>query len=161
MPAVFVVLFAYLVQFICEAGIVAPIPLLILWLTKKKRAAKAAFVLCLLLALTVSMLAARKPYFRCPEEYRSYITEEEEKRVVGFNSGVWNPNIPIFPVCVTVLNCDGYRMQVRTQYLFFGSSEMEIVGLGTPNLTASLIRGLLQRDSMPSSEPPAGAHIYG
>ncbi len=142
MPAVFVVLFVYLVQFICEAVIAAPIPLLILWRTKKKRAAKAAFVLCLLLALTASMLIARRPYFRCPEKYRPYITENEEERVVGFNSGVWNPNIPIFPVCVTVLDMDGYRMQVRTKYLFFGSSEMEIVGLGTSDLTPSLLHGL-------------------
>ena len=142
LPGLFVVLFVYLAQLLCEAGIAAPIPLLILWLTKKKRAAKAAFVLCLLLALTASRLIARRPYFRCPEEYRPYITGEEEKRVVGFSSGVWSSNIPIFPVCVTVLDCDGYRMHVRTKYLFFGSSEMEIVGLGTPDLTPSLLHGL-------------------
>ncbi len=142
LPAVFAVLFVYLVQFICEAEIAAPIPLLILWRTKKKRAAKVAFVLCLLLALTASMLIARRPYYRCPEEYRPSITENEEERVVGFNSGVWNPYIPIFPVCVTVLDMDGYRMHVRTKYLFFGSAEMEIVGLDTPALTPSLLRGL-------------------
>ncbi len=161
MPGLFVVLFVYLVQFLCEAVIAAPIPLLILWLTKKKRAAKAAFIVCLLLALTASMLIARRPYFRCPEKYRPYITEEEEERIVSFNSGVWNPYIPIFPVCVTVLDMDGYRMHVRTKYLFFGSSEMEITGLGTPDLTASLTRGLCLRDSNPSSETPVPAKING
>ena len=140
----FVVVFVYLLQFLCEAVIAAPIPLLILWLTKKKRAAKAAFVLCLLLALTASVLVARRPFFRCPEKYRAYITEEEEERIVGFNSGVWSPRIPVFPVCVTVLNMDEDRVHVKTKYLFFGSSEMEITGLGTPDLTASLIHGLIQ-----------------
>lgn len=161
MPGLFVVFFVYLAQLLCEAVLAAPIPLMILWLTKKKRAAKAAFIVCLLLALTASMLIARRPYFRCTEKYRPYITEEEEERIVSFNSGVWNPYIPIFPVCITVLNVDGGRAHIRTKYLFFGSAEMEITGLGTPVLTASLTRGLCLRDSNPSSETPVPAKIYG
>ncbi len=144
MPGLFVVLFVYLFQLLCEAVIAAPIPLMILWLTKKKRAAKAAFIVCLLLALTASMLIARRPYFRCPEEYRTEITAEEEARIVDFYNGVWSPRIPVFPVCITVLNADGGRAHIRTKYLFFGSAEMEITGLGTPQLTPSLIRGLVQ-----------------
>ena len=138
----FVVVFVYLLQFLCEAVIAAPIPLLILWLTKRKRAAKAAFVLCLLLALTASVLVARRPFFRCPEKYRAYITEEEEERIVGFNSGVWSSRIPVFPVCVTVLNMDEDRVHVKTKYLFFGSSEMEIGRPGSPDPTPNLLRGL-------------------
>ncbi len=141
-PALFVVLVVYLLQFLCEALVAAPIPLMILWLTKKKQAAKAAFVLCLLLALTASVLAARRPYFRCPEKYRPYITEEEEERIVSFYSGVWSPRIPVFPVCITVLNMDEEKVHIRTKYLFFGSAEMEVTGLGTPELTPSLIHGL-------------------
>ena len=144
-PALFVVLSVYLIQFLCEAAVAAPIPLLILWLTKKKRAAKAAFVLCLLLALTASVLVARRPFFRCPEKYRAYITEEEEERIVGFNRGVWSLRIPFFPVCVTVLNMDEDRVHVKTKYLFFGSSEMEIGRLGSPDPTPSLIYGLRLR----------------
>ena len=141
-PALFVVLSVYLLQSLCEALVAAPIPLLILWLTKKKKAAKAAFVLCLLLALTASVLAARRPYFRCPEKYRPYIAEEEEERIVSFYSGVWSPRIPVFPVCITVLNMDEEKVHIRTKYLFFGSAEMEVTGLGTPDLTPSLIHGL-------------------
>ena len=141
----FVVLFVYLVQFLCEAAIAAPIPLLILWLTKRKRAAKAAFILCLLLALSASVLVARRPFFRCPEEYRTEITAEEEAQIVDFYNGVWSPRIPVFPLCITVLNVDGGRAHIRTKYLFFGSAEMEIEGLGTPALTPSLIRGLSLR----------------
>ena len=140
-----IILFIYLLQFLCEAVIAAPIPLLILWLTKRKRTAKAAFVICLLLALTASVLVARRPFFRCPEKYRAYITEEEEERIVGFNSGVWSPRIPVFPVCVTVLNMDDDRVHVRTKYLFFGSSEMEIGQPGSPDPTPSLIYGLRLR----------------
>ena len=110
-----VVLFVYLGQFLCEAVIAAPIPLLILWLTKRKRAAKAAFILCLLLALTASVLVARRPFFRCPEEYRAEITAEEEARIVDFYNGVWSPRIPVFPVCITVLNADGDRAHIRTK----------------------------------------------
>ena len=140
-----VVLFVYLVQFLCEAVIAAPIPLLILWLTKRKRAAKAAFILCLLLALTASVLVARRPFFRCPEEYRAEITAEEEARIVDFYNGVWSTRIPVFPVCITVLNADGDQAHIRTKYLFFGSAEMEITGLGTPDPTPSLIGGLRLR----------------
>ena len=141
----FVVLFVYLVQFLCEAAIAAPIPLLILWLTKRKRAAKAAFILCLLLALSASVLVARRPFLRCPEDYRTEITAEEEAQIVDFYNGVWSPRIPVFPLCITVLNVDGGRARIRTKYLFFGSAEMEITGLGTPELTPSLIRGLSLR----------------
>ena len=139
------VLLVYLAQFLCEAVIAAPIPLLILLLTKKKRAAKAAFILCLLLALTASVLVAHRPFFRCPEEFRSRITEAEEARIVSFNSGVWSPRIPVFPVCVTVQDMDEERVQVRTKYLFFGSAEMEILQPGSPDPTASLIRASLIR----------------
>ena len=136
------VLFVYLLQFLCEAAIAAPIPLLILWLTRKQQAARTAFVICLLLTLTASVLVACRPFFRCPEEYRTGITAEEEAQIVDFYNGVWSPRIPVFPLCITVLNVDGGRVHIRTKYLFFGSAEMEIEGLGTPALTPSLIRGL-------------------
>ena len=128
----------WLGQFVCVSGIAAPTALAVWLATKRKRAAKLVFALCLLLELAAIGAVAYKPFFRCPEEYQPYISEEEESRIVGFNSGVWNPCIPVFPVCVTVLNVDGDRVYVRTKYMLFGSSEMEITGLGTPELTASL-----------------------
>ena len=132
----------WLAQLICTAVIAAPVPLVVWLATKKKRAAKLVFALCLLLELAVIGAVAHKPFFRCPEEYRSYVSAEEEKRIVGFNRGLWSLRVPVFPVCVTVTKVDESSVYVRTKYLFFGTAEMGIGRLGSPDPTPSWWTGL-------------------
>ena len=88
---------------------------------------------------------ARRPFFRCPEEYRPYISAEEEARIIGFYKGFWSPRIPVFPVCITVTKADETFVYVRTKYLFFGTAEMRIGRLGSPEPTPSLLTGLRLR----------------
>ena len=132
----------YLWQLLCLALPAAPVPLVLLALKKRKKTVVSAFILCLLLMLGSAAWVAHHPFFRCPEEYRPYISSEEEARIVGYNGGLYSYRIPIFPVCVSVTAADEDSVCVRTQYLFFGSTEMEI---GFPEGAApvpSLIRGL-------------------
>ena len=133
------------VQLICVAVFAAPIPLIVRVVTKKKRAAMLVFALCLLLELAAIGAVAHRPFFRCPEEYRSYVSAEEEARIVGFYNGLWSPRVPVFPVCITVTKSDETFVYVRTKYLFFGTAEMRIGRLGSPDPTPSLLTGLRLR----------------
>ena len=135
----------WLAQLICTAVIAAPVPLVVWLATKKKRAAKLVFALCLALELAVIGAVAHKPFFRCPEEYRAAISAEEEARIVGFNRGLWSPRVPVFPVCITVTKADETDVYVRTKYLFFGVSEMRIGRLGSPDPTPNALTGLRLR----------------
>ena len=134
--------FVYLWQLLCLALPAAPITLIVLALTKKKKAAAAVLALCLFLELGAAAWIARHPFFRCPEEYRPYISPEEQARIVGYNGGLYSYRIPIFPVCVSVTAADEDSVRVRTQYLFFGSTEMEIGLSDSADPVPSLIRGL-------------------
>ena len=133
--------FVYLWQLLCLALPSAAIALIVRGMTQKKKAAAAALAVCLLLELGAAAWISRRPFFRCPEEYRSFISPEEHERIVGYNSGLWSARIPVFPVCVRVLWADGERVHVKTRYLFFGSSEMEIGLTGSADPVPSLIRG--------------------
>lgn len=134
--------FVYLWQLLCLALPAAAIALIVLALAKKKKAAAAALAVCLLLELGGVARIACLPFFRCPEEYRPYISPEEQERIVGYNSGFWSARIPVFPVCVDVLWADEERVHVKTRYLFLGSTEMEVGLTGSPDPFPSLIRGL-------------------
>ncbi len=133
------------VQLACVAVFAAPIPLIVRVVTKKKRAAMLVFALCLLLELAAIGAVAHRPFFRCPEEYRSYVSAEEEARIIGFYNGLWSPRVPVFPVCITVTKADETFVYVRTKYLFFGTAEMRIGRLGSPDPTPSLLTGLRLR----------------
>ncbi len=122
-------------QLFCAAALAAPAPLALWLAAKKKKAAELVFVLCLTLELAAIGAVAHKPFFRCPEEYRPYVSAEEEARIVGFNRGLWSRTIPVFPVCVTVTKADENDVYVRTKYLFFGTAEMRIGRLGSPDPT--------------------------
>ena len=87
----------WLAQLACAAVIASPIPLIVRLATKKKKAAKLVFALCLTLELAAIGVVAQRPFFRCPEEYRSYVSAEEEARIVGFYNGLWSPRVPVFP----------------------------------------------------------------
>lgn len=132
----------WLAQLACAAVIASPIPLIVRLATKKKKAAKLVFALCLTLELAAIGAVAHRPFFRCPEEYRPYISPEEEARIIGYNSGLWSVRIPVFPVCVSVLHANEERVHVWTQYLFFGSTEMEIGLPGSADPIPGLIRAL-------------------
>ena len=134
--------FVYLWQLLCLVLPAAPIALIVLALTKKKKATAAVLALCLFLELGAAAWIARHPFFRCPEEYRPYISPEEEARIIGYNSGFWSARIPVFPVCVSVLHANEERVHVWTQYLFFGSTEMEIGLPGSADPIPGLIRAL-------------------
>ena len=123
----------WLAQLACAAVIASPVPLIVRLATKKKKAAKLVFVLCLTLELAAIGAVAHRPFFRCPEEYRPQISAEEEARIIGFNNGLWSLGLPVFPVCVTVTQMDESSICVRTKYLFLGTSEMQIGRLGSPD----------------------------
>ena len=106
-------LLIWLVQLFCAAVIASPVPLIIRLVTKKKRAAMLVFALCFMLELAAIGAVAHKPFFRCPEEYRSYVSAEEEARIVGFYNGLWSPRVPVFPVCITVTKADVYVGFIR------------------------------------------------
>ena len=135
----------WLAQLACAAVIASPIPLIVRLATKKKKAAMLVFALCLTLELAAIGVVAHKPFFRCPEEYRSYVSAEEEARIVGFYNGFWSPRVPVFPVCITVTKADETFVYIRTKYLFFGTAEMRIGRLGSPDPTPSLLTGLRLR----------------
>ena len=130
------------VQLFCAAVIAAPIPLIVRLVTKKKRAAMLVFVLCLTLELAAIGAVAHRPFFRCPEEYRSYVSAEEEARIIGFYNGLWSPRVPVFPVCITVTKADETDVYIRTKYLVFGTAEMRIGRLGSPDPTPNMLTGL-------------------
>ena len=136
----------WLGQLVCLVLPAAAIALFVLALTKKRRAAAAALALCLLLELGAAAWIVRHPFFRCPEEYRPYVTAEitakEQEEIIRFNSGLWSAKIPVFPVCVDVQYADGERIHVKTRYFFFGSTEMELNLPGSTDPGPSLIRGL-------------------
>ena len=143
--AVLLALLIWPVQLFCAAVIAAPIPLIVRLVTKKKRAAMLVFVLCLTLELAAIGAVAHRPFFRCPDEYRSYVSAEEEARIVGFYNGFWSPRVPVFPICITVTKADETFVYIRTKYLFFGTAEMRIGRLGSPDPTPSLLTGLRLR----------------
>ena len=134
--------FVYLWQLLCLVLPAAAIALIVRGMTKKKKAALAALALCLLLELGAGAWVARHPFFRCPEEYRPWVTAETQAELVKLNSGVYSPRLPVFPLCVRVLGADGERVHVRTRYLFLGSTEMELGLPGSPDPGPSLIRAL-------------------
>ena len=133
------------VQLACAAVLASPVPLIVRLVTKKKRAAMLVFALCFTLELAAIGVVAQRPFFRCPEEYRSYVSAEEEVRIVGFYNGLWSPRVPVFPVCITVTKADETFVYIRTKYLFFGTAEMRIGRLGSPDPTPSLLTGLRWR----------------
>ena len=132
----------YLWQLLCLSLLAAPVSLILLALRKRKKTVVSAFLLCLLLILGSAAWIAHHPFFRCPEEYRPYAAPEMQTRIIGYNSGLYSYRIPIFPVCVTVTAAEESCVRVRTQYLFFGSTEMEIGQSDSADPVPSLIRGL-------------------
>ena len=105
---------------------------------KKKR----LFVLLLAAFLAAECVGAvylsQKPIITVPEEYRQYVTEADRENIRSFNSGVYSANIPVFPVHIRVLSATETEITVRTQYLFWGYTEMSITKDG-PSLTKYLI----------------------
>ena len=66
------------------------------------------------------------------------ITAEEKEKIILFNSGIYSKNIPVFPVSITVLYADDDFVRVRTNYILFGATEMEVIN-GEPSLTKLII----------------------
>ena len=105
------------------------------------RKRKKLFSLLLVLFLTAECAGAlclsKNPIVTAPEEYRQYVSEEDREAIRSYNSGVYSTNIPVFPVHIRVLSATEKEIKVRTQYLFWGYTEMSITEDG-PSLTKYL-----------------------
>lgn len=113
-----------LIQVGILALIAAVIPLGLLALKKSKRLAAGAFALCLAAVLCGAAALATHPVWSCPEEYAGYVSREEKDALLRVNSGIYSPQVPIFAAHVRVLYADETSVRVRTDYLFWGSTEM-------------------------------------
>lgn len=73
-----------------------------------------------------------------PKAYQQYVTEEDREDIRSFNTGVYSANIPVFPVHIRVISANENEIRVRTQYLFWGYTEMSVTEDG-PSLTKYLV----------------------
>lgn len=104
---------------------------------KRKKAAALLLLLCLSVELTGLAYLAYHPFFVCPKEYRQFVSEEERRSLISFNSGIYSQSIPFVPVCVAVAHADEVEITVRTYYVPIGCTEMEYCADG-PALTRNI-----------------------
>ena len=118
-------------------ALLAGVPACLLSRKKKK-----LFICLLVLFLTGECAGAvylsQNPVVTVPKQYRPYVTAEDRENIRSFNSGVYSANISVFPVHIRVLSATEGEINVRTQYLFWGYTEMSITEDG-PSLTKYLI----------------------
>lgn len=123
-------LVAYTVQICAAVMIASVIPILVFIKWKRKKVFVFLLLLCLSIELTGMAHLANHPFFVCPEEYREFVSEEEEERIIGFNSGIYSKRIPVIPACIVVQHADDDSIVVETFYLIIGHTEMEITDDG-------------------------------
>jgi len=110
------------------------------YLLSRKR--KKHFLWLLVVLLTAECAGAvylsENPIVTVPKAYRQYVTEEDRENIRSFNTGVYSANIPVFPVHIRVISANENEIRVRTQYLFWGYTEMSVTEDG-PSLTKYLV----------------------
>ena len=110
------------------------------WLITRKR--KKWFFLLLMVFLTAECAGAvylsQNPIVTVPKEYKPYVTEADREAIQSYNSGIYSTNIPVFPVHIHVTAATDTEIRVRTQYLFWGHTEMSVTEDG-PSLTKYLV----------------------
>ncbi len=117
---------AYLIQILIFVLIAGIVPMIVYIAKKKRKVALLLFVVMLLLEGIGVARLCKKPLWHCPKQFEAYVSDSDKERILGFNSGFFSPRIPVFPVAVTVEDADEEHIVVRTIYLFFGSSVMDI-----------------------------------
>ena len=137
---VFIFLFS-LVVYAFQIGtillIAAVIPYFVYTECKKKEVFIRLFVICLSLEIFCLAYLACHPFFDCPKEYREFVSEEDQRRIIGLNSGIYSVIIPVIPVSIVVTYADEDHIVVETNYILYGKTEMDICDDG-PSLTQSL-----------------------
>lgn len=110
------------------------------YLLSRKR--KKHFLWLLVVLLTAECAGAvylsENPIVTVSKAYRQYVTEEDREDIRSFNTGVYSANIPVFPVHIRVISANENEIRVRTQYLFWGYTEMSVTEDG-PSLTKYLV----------------------
>lgn len=66
------------------------------------------------------------PLWSCPEEYQKYVSELEKSKIISLNSGIYSPELPLFPVCIYISYADSVIVTADTYYLFIGRTIMSI-----------------------------------
>lgn len=133
----------WLLRIVCY-GVQIGVPLLIaaavVYFLPKKSKKVSALLFAVIFAVECMGIAflAYHPIVSVPEAYRAYVTEEEEMKIASFNKGFYSANIPIFPVCIQVIHADEWETVVKTQYLFWGTTEMSITTDG-PSIVKPLV----------------------
>ena len=134
--------FISIIIYTLQAGILILIagvlPYLIYRWTKRRLVFLVALCLALIIEGSGIFILAKKPIWICPQEYQTYISEECKEQIIGFNSGLYSSYIPVFPICISVQHANSDSITVRTNYFFFGQTEMIITDDGP-----SLVHGLL------------------
>lgn len=133
---IFLSIFVYVLQISSIVLVAGIIPFL--FFRRRKKSFILSFVLCLSLTFTAIGYVSQYPIWSCPSEYSSLITAEEKEKIILFNSGIYSKNIPVFPISITVLYADDDFVRVRTNYILFGVTEMEVIN-GEPSLTKLII----------------------
>ena len=136
-------LMPWLLRFVCYGiqilgiALVAALPA---WLITRKKKKGFALLLVIFLAAVCAGAAylSRNPVVTVPKEYRAYVTEADREAIRSYNNGVYSTNIPVFPVYIRVISATKGEIRIRTQYLFWGYTEMSITGDG-PSLTKYLV----------------------
>ena len=70
--------------------------------------------------LNFASFLCSKPIWNCPQEYENYISDEKKHEILSVSSGLYSFRIPVFPVCVTVLDADKEKVKAEIKYMFFG-----------------------------------------
>lgn len=91
---------------------------------KKKSVFIRWFIIFLLVEFLCLVRVAYNPFFICPEEYREFILEDDQRAIIRLNSGVYSLRIPVIPVCIIVKYADTDRIVVETNYIWYGKTEM-------------------------------------
>ncbi len=94
----------------------------------KIKVAVGLFVVFLGIQIAFVGYLLKNPIFHCPEEYKSYVSEEEIRSIQSANHGFYNHYILFFPVYNHIVGADEDVIYIKSNYFPFGSVEMEYNG---------------------------------
>ena len=134
---------SYLCQITLTLAVALIIPIGILFLLRNQSNHRqlftflGSFLICLSLQICSMIYLMEKPFVICPKELRPLVTEQMKSDAVTYNRGIYSSRIPIVPVAIEILDVTETSVIVKTHYMFFGNTKMEISN-GMPSLIHAL-----------------------
>ena len=119
--AVIVTIFAYGLQL----GALLFLPALLFFCLRsyvRKKTAVISSLLCAVLIVAAAAWFAHHPIRSCPEELKSYLTEDRWQDILSVTPPLYNAYLPFFPWKVTVERADERELYWRTEWFPAGTT---------------------------------------